>query len=243
VTAEVVRYGVERDGRVAPDARLVARDVALGPFGSRFLVTLDYQFVGEFSLAVPGLHNVRNALAAIGTGLMLGADPAAMARGLSTVRGAERRFQMKGVVEGVTVVDDYAHHPTEIEATVADARAAFPGRRLVVAFQPHLFSRTRDFAEGFASALAQADVVYLTDIYPAREAPIPGVTSGTIADPMARLGHAPAWLGGRGEVAPALAGAVQPGDVVLTMGAGDITAAGPELLRLLEATGLRGDVA
>jgi UDP-N-acetylmuramate--alanine ligase len=243
VTAEVVRYGVERDGRVAPDARLVARDVALGPFGSRFLVTLDYQFVGEFSLAVPGLHNVRNALAAIGTGLMLGADPAAMARGLSTVRGAERRFQMKGVVEGVTVVDDYAHHPTEIEATVAAARAAFPGRRLVVAFQPHLFSRTRDFAEGFASALAQADVVYLTDIYPAREAPIPGVTSGTIADPMARLGHAPAWLGGRGEVAPALAGAVQPGDVVLTMGAGDITAAGPELLRLLEATGLRGDVA
>lgn len=233
VSAEVIRYGVATDG-VSTDARLVARDiVAHGP-GSRFRVTFDYKDVGEFELPLPGLHNVRNALAAIGAGLALGADPAAMARGLAGVQGAERRFQRIGEAGGVLVVDDYAHHPTEVAATIAAARATYGDRRLVVAFQPHLFSRTRDFAAEFAHALAQADAVYLCDIYPAREQPMPGVTSALIADPMRAVGQAPAWTGARTDVAAVLASDVLPGDLVITMGAGDITRSSRELLAQLK---------
>ena len=131
------------------------------------------------------------------------------------------------------VVDDYAHHPTEVRASVQAARAAAPGRRLVVAFQPHLFSRTRDFAHEFAAALAEADVVCLLDIYPARERPMTGVTSALIADAMAGMGRAPAWTGARPPLAAALASIAQAGDLIVTMGAGDVTRTGPELLALL----------
>ena len=139
-------------------------------------------------LGVPGLHNVRNALAAVAAGLSLGCTLEGMRPGLEAFAGVERRFQRIGSAGGVDVVDDYAHHPTELAATLAAARLVFPGRRLVAAFQPHLFSRTRDFAAAFAAALQQADVVFLADIYPAREQPIPGVTSALIADAMARAG-------------------------------------------------------
>jgi UDP-N-acetylmuramate--alanine ligase len=186
-------------------------------------------------LGVPGLHNVRNALAAVASGLALGATLDRMRPGLEAFRGVERRFERLGEARGVLVVDDYAHHPTEIRATVEAARAAFPGRRLVAAFQPHLFTRTRDFAEEFGAALALADVIYLTEIYAARERPIPGVTSELIAAAIARAGAEPAWRGERGALAAALAAAVREGDVVLTIGAGDITLTGPELLRLLAA--------
>ena len=134
------------------------------------------------------------------------------------------------------VVDDYAHHPTEIRATLSAAREAYPGRRIVAAFQPHLFSRTRDFAADFADALGMADACFLADIYPAREQPMPGVTSALIADPMARAGKAPAWQGPRAAMAAALAAAVRSGDVVITIGAGDITKTGPELLTALGGT-------
>lgn len=231
VSAEVIRYGLEG---ASGDARLVARGLeATSTGGTRFRVTFDYKDVGVFDLPLPGLHNVRNALAAIGTGLALGADPGRMAEGLGRVVGAERRFQRLGSVRGVEVVDDYAHHPTEVAATVAAARGAFPGRRLVVAFQPHLFSRTRDFAREFAAALGEADAVYLCDIYPAREQPIPGVTASLIADPLAAAGRPPAWRGGRADAVAALSDGVREGDVVITMGAGDITTVGPQLLARL----------
>jgi UDP-N-acetylmuramate--alanine ligase len=135
----------------------------------------------------------------------------------------------------VTVVDDDAHHPTKIRATLDAARAAYPGRRIVVAFQPHLFSRTRDFAEAFGEALALADVVFLADIYPAREQPMPGVTSALIAEAAARAGRPVAWQGPRAAMAEALAAVVRAGDVVLTVGAGDVTETGPELLARLGA--------
>jgi UDP-N-acetylmuramate--alanine ligase len=213
-------------------------------------------------LEVPGRHNVLNSLAALASGLVLGADPAAMARGLAAFRGVERRFQRIGEAAGVVVIDDYAHHPTEIRATLAAARAAFPGRRLLVAFQPHLYSRTRDFAGEFGAALAEADEVFLTEIYPAREQPIEGVTSSLVEAALlqaasgphvapraaprdgASAGHATesaasparlAWRGERGELAAALAHAVRGGDVVITLGAGDITRTGPELLAQLTA--------
>ena len=156
-----------------------------------------------------------------------------MARGLSTFIGAERRFQRLGEAGGVLVVDDYAHHPTEIAATLAAARAAFPDHRIVAAFQPHLFSRTRDFAGEFGTALAAADAVFLTEIYPAREKPLDGVTSTLVERALSVAGGTLAWRGERTALADALNAAVRPGDLVLTIGAGDITKTGPELLERL----------
>ena len=160
-----------------------------------------------------------------------------MRAGLASFRGVERRFQRLGTIGGVDVVDDYAHHPTEIRATLAAARTAFPGRRIVAAFQPHLYSRTRDFAGDFGEALAAADSVFVADIYPAREQPIPGVTAHLIVDATRQAGGTVAWQGGRGSLSTELARSVRDGDVVITIGAGDITKTGPELLRALGAPG------
>ena len=227
-SAEVIRYGVH-----SPDARLLAVDVRMEGGGSLFEVEYDDEMLGEVELAVPGMHNVSNALAAIGSGLALGVSVEAMVPGLAAFRGVERRFQRLGTARGVEVVDDYAHHPTEIRATLAAARTAFPGRRIIAAFQPHLFSRTRDFAREFGEALAAADSVFIADIYPAREQPIPGVTAQLIVDSAREAGGDVTWRGARTALSDELARAVRDGDVVLTIGAGDITKTGPELLRAL----------
>jgi UDP-N-acetylmuramate--alanine ligase len=208
-------------------------DVRSEEVGSLFEVEFDGEMLGEVELAVPGLHNVLNALAAIASGLALGVTVEAMRPGLAAFRGVERRFQRLGSAAGVEVVDDYAHHPTEIKATLAAARTAFPGRRIVAAFQPHLYSRTRDFAREFGEALAAADAVFVADIYPAREQPIPGVTASLIVDSTRGAGGTVAWQGGRDSLSRELARSVRDGDVVLTIGAGDITKTGPELLRAL----------
>ena len=210
-----------------------ARAIQVTPDGAAFDVVYDGESLGRLALRVPGLHNVRNALAAVGAGIAIGVTLDAMRPGLEGFTGVERRFQRLGEVAGVTVIDDYAHHPTEIRATLDAARAAFPRRRIVAAFQPHLYSRTRDLATEFGAALATADVVLLTEIYPAREQPIAGVTAGLIADAVTRSGRPLAWRGERSALAAALAAAVRAGDVVLTLGAGDITRTGPELLRAL----------
>ena len=228
-TAEVVRYGI-----ASPEARLVARNASTANGRTSFDVHYDGKAAGRVTVGAVGEHNVLNALAALAVGLSrFGLTVEQMAPGLAAFVGAERRFQRLGTARGVTVVDDYAHHPTEIRATLAAARIAFPGRRIVVAFQPHLFSRTRDFAPDFGLALAKADQLFLADIYPAREQPIPGVTSQMIAESATIAGRRPAWVGTRPALAPALASFVKEGDVVLTVGAGDITKTGPELLALL----------
>jgi len=227
-TAEVIRYGLS-----SPDARLRAVDLRREGLGTRFSVLYDDKVEGEVAISVPGEHNVRNALAALAVGLGLGLKVPQMAPGLAAFRGVERRFQLLGEARDILVVDDYAHHPTEVRATIRAARAAAPDRRLVVAFQPHLFTRTRDLAREFAEALGEADDVYLLDIYPAREQPIAGVTSELVADVMRAAGRAPSWRGGRDSLTAALAGAVRAGDLVITMGAGDVTLCGPELLRTL----------
>jgi UDP-N-acetylmuramate--alanine ligase len=227
-SAEVIRYGVH-----SRDARLLGVDVRTEGGGSLFEVEFDGELLGEIELAVPGMHNVLNALAAVASGLSLGATVEAMRPGLAQFRGVERRFQRLGTAAGVEVVDDYAHHPTEIRATLAAARTAFPGRRIVAAFQPHLYSRTRDFAREFGEALAAADSVFVADIYPAREQPIPGVTAALIVDSTRHAGGAVDWQGPRGSLSSELARAVRGGDVVLTIGAGDITKTGPELLQAL----------
>lgn len=248
VTREVVRYGV-RNERAAMahetplGARLVAHHVRQGTGAdgtprTEADLTYDGTDVGRLRLRVPGLHNVRNALAALGAGLMVGASIERMLPGLEAFAGVDRRFQHMATVQGIDIIDDYAHHPTEVAATIAAARARYPGRRLVVAFQPHLFSRTRDFAHEFARTLSAADLCALCDIYPAREAPIPGVTAALIGDHMQQLGHAPAWRGPRDACAEGLQRIVRPGDVVITMGAGDITRVGPALAAVVgEQTG------
>jgi UDP-N-acetylmuramate--alanine ligase len=229
-TAEVIRYGIG-----SPDARLRAVDLGRSGLGTTFTVVYDGETLGEVSIAVPGEHNVRNALGALAAGIALGATVPAMAPGLAAFRGVERRFQLLGEVNGALIVDDYAHHPTEVRATMEAARGAAPERRLVVAFQPHLFSRTRDFVREFAEALAPADAVYLADIYAAREQPMDGVTSQLISDVMAESGRPPVWMGPCAELGAALADGARPGDLIITMGAGDVTRVGHRLLATLGA--------
>jgi UDP-N-acetylmuramate--alanine ligase len=234
---EIIRYAVTDDAksaRAVDDARLVARSVRYTSSGSEFEIAWDAESLGPATLHVPGRHNILNSLAAVASGLALGAPGKDLIGGLAGFGGVERRFQRVGEARGVLVLDDYAHHPTEIAATLAAARNAFPHHRLVVAFQPHLFSRTRDFARDFAEALAAADVLYLTEIYPSRERPIAGVTAALIGDGVAPAGGHLAWRGERRDVAAALASETREGDIVITMGAGDITQTGPELLALLE---------
>jgi UDP-N-acetylmuramate--alanine ligase len=232
---EQIAYSATLPGTVpsagSASARLVAADTTLDGTGARFVALFDGERVGEVSLAVPGLHNVRNALAAIASGLALGCSVNDMAPGLAAFRGVERRFQRLGNAHGVEVVDDYAHHPTEVQATIAAARHAFPSKRLLVVFQPHLYSRTRDLHREFAEALSAADGVFLCDIYGAREAPMPGVSSDMIAREMTP--NVLLWAGPRARAAETLAQRVVHGDVVLTMGAGDVTRTGPELLAAL----------
>jgi len=223
-SSEVIRYGLK-----SSDARLVARDVVSTGRDTSFTASYDGRAVGSVELKVPGIHNVQNALAAIAAGLALGVTLDAMREGLSAFGGVERRFQHLCDVAGITIIDDYAHHPTEIAATLQAARASYPGRRVVAAFQPHLFSRTRDFCTAFAEALRGADAVLLADIYPAREHPISGVTSDLISAPLSEAGRAVRWQGPRNGLAAALAEHVSEGDVVITIGAGDITKTGLEL--------------
>ncbi len=229
-TAEVIRYGTE-----SPDARLVATNIQPSSNGTRFDVVYDGKKFCSVVLPIPGMHNVRNSLAALAAGIALGADPAKLSAGLGMYTGVERRFQRLGDFGGVTIVDDYAHHPSEISATLQAARATFPGRRVIAAFQPHLYSRTRDFCNEFASALAGADETFLLDLYPAREQPIAGVSSRMIADAMRQLGSAPRWEGPRDAATCAIRDSVADGDVVITIGAGDVTKVAYELQQGLTA--------
>lgn len=229
-SAEVIRYGL-----TSSDARLVARDIRPNGQATTFSVTYDGQALGDVSLRVPGHHNVQNALAAIAAGFALGVSLDQMRAGLHRFGGVERRFQHLCDVAGLSIVDDYAHHPTEIAATIQAARASYPGRRIVAAFQPHLFSRTRDFSEAFGEALSAADAVFLAEIYAAREKPIPGITSDLIASALTRAGRPAVWQGSRSELSYALTQFVKKGDVVITIGAGDVTRTGPELKQRLES--------
>ena len=194
------------------------------------------------TLTVPGVHNARNATAALLAAALLGVAPEAAARAASSFLGAARRFQIRGTVKQVTVVDDYAHHPTEIAALLDAARRRYPGSKLRVLFQPHLFSRTQFFAHEFAQALAKADDVIVTGIYPARErqADFPTVSAQTIVDAAADVPHTPAgeWIQAVDDMhlaARMMAMRAHHGDVIFTVGAGDITDMGPVLLTALSA--------
>src|SRR5467141_3725681 len=222
-----VGHGARADVRI--------RAVRLEPGGSRATIAMPGGHTVELELVVPGLHNVRNAAAALAVLLALGADVHAGARALSEFRGVGRRFERLGEAGGVTVVDDYAHHPTEVAATLAAARQVFPGRRLVAVFQPHLFSRTALHGEALGKALAAADVVVVAPIYAAREQPQAGVTHHLVVRGATRAGAATVAVRDRAGLTTHVARAVRGGDVVFTLGAGDITRVGPELLGMLGA--------
>ena len=186
-------------------------------------------------LQVPGVHNLRNAVGALAAVDALGGSLDRAAGALGAFRGVGRRFERLGEHGGVAVVDDYAHHPSELAATLAAARQAYPGRRLVAVFQPHLYSRTEAHGTAMGQALAAADLVIVTEIYAAREQPIPGVTGRTVAEAARAAGADARFEGTRAEVGRRVFDALRPGDVVLTLGAGDITRVGPELVRWLNA--------
>ena len=188
----------------------------------------------EVHLRVRGLHNVANALAAAAACAQIGVDHPAIARGLADFRGVERRFQVRGTAAGVTVVDDYAHHPTEVRATLTSARPG-PWERVVAVFQPHRYSRTAAMAADFGDAFGAADRVVITDIYGAGEQPVPGVSGKLVADAVCdRLpGRPVAYLPHRDELLAYLENHTRTGDMLLTLGAGDINAVGEELLARL----------
>ena len=233
-TRRVVTYGIDGAYDVS------ASGVVLAGFGSRCSVTHrdahgdHLAALGTMTLAVPGMHSVRNALAAVAVGLELDVPFAKIAAALAEFHGAERRFERRGIINGISVVDDYGHHPTEIAAVLSAARAAKPAR-IIVAFQPHRYTRTRDLMAEFGRALAAADEVVLTDIYAAGEEPIPGITVAALAAEVSAGRPVAARVVTRlDDVAPAVADLARPGDLVLTLGAGSIGGLATALVAELE---------
>jgi len=215
----------------ADDAAVRGHDLVVESGRSTFGVTAGGKELGIVELAVPGRHYAQDALLALAAGLELGADPAALVRGLARHRGAKRRMELLGSAAGVTVYDSYAHHPTEISGDLEAARSLAGDGRLVVVFQPHLVSRTRLFGADMGRALSAADLVFVADLYLAREDPDPDVTSAVVVD--AVVGPPARLAGPVVHAADVVRPALRPGDVVLTLGAGDVTTVGPKLLELL----------
>jgi UDP-N-acetylmuramate--alanine ligase len=249
--AELVVIGADDEGARRVAARLGSRartfglsddaDIRIGnvsqtPGETAADVSLPGVGVARLRLAVPGLHNLRNATGALAAALHIA--PGQLEPALAALRGfcgVGRRFERLGEFKGVEIVDDYAHHPSELAATLAAARQAFPSRRLVAVFQPHLFSRTAAHGVAMGEALAQADVVVVTEVYAAREQPIPGVSGRQVAEAAERAGADTIFEADRPAVGRRVLALLQPGDVVLTLGAGDITRVGRELVQWLQA--------
>ena len=212
----VVTYGLSAQCDVRAD------DITFNERSSRFTLIYNDSPLGEIELNVPGDHNIRNSLAACAIGLLCDIPFEVIRDGLADFGGGYRRFEIKGEKGGILVIDDYAHHPTEIKATLAAARRGWK-RRIVAVFQPHTYTRTRDFYAEFATSFDDADVLILTDVYPAREAPIEGITGKLIADAARDAGHRNVhYVADKDDVPALLKDLVSEGDLVLTMGAGDI---------------------
>jgi UDP-N-acetylmuramate--alanine ligase len=229
----VVTYGLD------PGADVQGSSLQLQPQGSCFEVEARAKHLGSFTVRVPGRHNVQNALAAVAVGLELELSAEEIRSGLDRFHGAERRFQIKGEFEGVTIVDDYGHHPTEIRATLEAARL-WGAERLIAIFQPHRYTRTLFLMDDFASSFQAADRVYVLDIYPASEKPIPGITSPRLVERMAELGFQ------RARYAPSEQAVIQgvledlrPGDLILTVGAGSVGRIGDALAEAIQGRSVR----
>jgi UDP-N-acetylmuramate--alanine ligase len=229
VERRVVTYGIRKDSDF-----LVSEFSAEGS-ASRFRVSYRNKSLGQFEIHVPGQHNVLNATAAIAVGIGLDIAPDAIRQALKEFRGVDRRFQLKGRANGIDVIDDYGHHPTEIRATLAAARQCGYSRVHVV-FQPHRYTRTQLLIDEFASAFHDADTVSILDIYPASEQPILGVTGEWLARRIAESsGRSAEYISSFADAATAIARDARSGDMVLTLGAGNISQLGPQILEQLEA--------
>jgi UDP-N-acetylmuramate--alanine ligase len=228
VEKRVITYGLESG------ADITARRLRFSGMTVQFEVLQRGQALGEATLQVPGRHNILNALAAVAIGLDLEIPFPLVQRALAGFAGVQRRFQIRGEAQGVLVVDDYGHHPAEIRATLAAAKTGFD-RRVVTVFQPHRYSRTHHLHQEFLTAFYQSDVLVVMDIYPAGEAPIPGVSARDLADGIAAHGHREVLYmdGDRQGVVDYLCESTRPGDLVLTLGAGDVGQLGAELLARL----------
>jgi UDP-N-acetylmuramate--alanine ligase len=227
VRRRVFTYGVSPGANY----RLEFLEAAQGTF-SRFLVTTAAGPLGPFELHVPGRHNVLNATAAVAIAHQLEVAPEKIASGLNNFRGVDRRFQQRGQVRGVTVVDDYGHHPTEIRATLAAAREC-GHKRIFVVFQPHRYTRTLDLLDEFSGAFTDADTVIVLPIYAASEEPIPGVTAEHLASRIQgpTVHYAPEFA----DAVQLVAAEVREGDLILTLGAGNVSHLAPQILAALEA--------
>jgi len=228
-------YGLrERDG-TTPD--FYATEINLNQWGAEFRAQYRGRNLGPFRLAVPGRHNVSNALVAIAIGIELDVPVDLIRKALAAYTGVERRFHLRGEANGIMVVDDYGHHPTEIKATLAAAKQGWGDRRLVVLFQPHRYTRTRDLLEDFANAFDQSDVLFLTEIYAAGEQPIPGVSGAKLADIVRMAGHpSVSFVEHKDMLVDQVLPHLKSGDLVITLGAGDIWKTGLGLLARLTPT-------
>lgn len=222
--ATQVSYGVD------PHADLVLDQVKLLPMGSQARALWKGRSVGTIELHVPGHHNLLNASAALALGLSLGLPSAGLLEGLASFQGAGRRFELKASVGGIRVIDDYGHHPTEIDVTLTAARRYAGDGRVLVIFQPHRYSRTQAFLEQFAATLDLADLAILLEIYPASEKPIAGVSASQIVERMKNGKYIPNFL----EASEAIIAMAKPGDVILTLGAGDVNSLAPIIVQGLE---------
>ena len=240
VSGQVVTYGLAE-----PSADVSAADVVLGPSGSRFRVVVAGDDASDVStevvLDVPGRHNVQNVLAAFAVALKLAVPHDVVAKALVGFTGADRRLQVHGDVDGVVVIDDYAHHPTEIAAVIATARIRKP-YRLRVVFQPHRYTRTLRLRDRFAAVLAASDELVLTPVYAASEPPIPGATSEALAEAVARVSAVPTRLAASlDEAVEMVTRDVRPGDLIVTLGAGSIAAVPSRIVDVLHAHTRRRD--
>ncbi|WP_221930316.1 UDP-N-acetylmuramate--L-alanine ligase [Gracilimonas mengyeensis] len=225
----VLTYGL------TPQAQLRATDIRSDALTSTFSVIHEGNKLGVITLKAPGDHNVKNALAAVATGIELGIDFKLIKKGLERFEGVFRRFQLK-YDNGCTVIDDYAHHPTEVQATLQAARKGWPDRRIVAVFQPHLYSRTQDLYKEFGLSFFDAEVMLVTDVYPSREKPIEGVTGKLITDTAEQYGHNNVkYIKDKTQITDALKQTVHEGDIIITMGAGDIYRFGEEFIEELES--------
>jgi UDP-N-acetylmuramate--alanine ligase len=238
VTRRVITYGCAEAADVRGES--LETDGRTGRCHVRYHVRGVPDGTGEGALAlnVPGRHNLLNALSAVAVGLEIGVPFDRIATALASFQGAERRYQTRGTAHGVTVVDDYGHHPTEVAAVLNTARAGRPGR-LIAVFQPHRYSRTRDLLDDFGPALAIADVVVLTDIYPAGEPPISGVTIDALAAAVRRAAADVRVVASLTDLPGAVARIAQPGDLIVTLGAGSIGTVGDRILTALNTLGVR----
>ena len=217
VRRRVVTYGLR------PEAEISAERISIAEDGARYELRVRGGFAGPVHLRQPGRTAVLNSLAAVAVGLEFGLGTPAIRAGLEAFAGVERRFEMRGVVDGIRIVDDYAHHPSEIRETLDAARSAFAGRTVAI-FQPHRYTRVRDLHAEFCRAFGAADIVVVTDIYPAGETPIPGLGGEGLAEGIRGAGHPDArFIARLDEVARRLAPDLRAGDIVMTLGAGTIT--------------------